>query len=107
MIDLEIINRKAKHDYFVDEVFEAGIVLTGTEIKSIRQGNCNIKDCYGNRAFMIIGQKLFLVTHYQEAEFEPPKSIIETGEDRSFAFDVYSTDDLASELGKTHMLRWS
>ena len=47
MIALEIITRKAKHDYFVDEVFEAGIVLTGTEIKSIRQGNCNIQDSSG------------------------------------------------------------
>ena len=44
---MEIINRKAYHDYFIDEVYEAGIVLTGTEIKSIRNGNCNIKDCYG------------------------------------------------------------
>ena len=44
---MEILNRKVYHDYFIDEVYKAGIVLTGTEIKSIRQGNCNIKDCYG------------------------------------------------------------
>lgn len=44
---MEILNRKVYHDYFIDDVYEAGIVLTGTEIKSIRQGNCNIKDCYG------------------------------------------------------------
>ena len=44
---MEILNRKVYHDYFIEEVYEAGIVLTGTEIKSIRQGNCNIKDCYG------------------------------------------------------------
>lgn len=44
---MEILNRKAYHDYFIDEIYEAGIVLTGTEIKSIRAGNCNIKDCYG------------------------------------------------------------
>ncbi len=44
---MEIINRKAKFDYFVEEEYEAGIVLTGTEIKSIRSGNCNLKDCYG------------------------------------------------------------
>ena len=43
---MEILNRKAHHDYFIDDVYEAGIVLTGTEIKSIRNGNCNIKDCY-------------------------------------------------------------
>lgn len=44
---MEIVNKKAYHDYFVEDVYEAGIVLTGTEIKSIRNGNCNIKDCYG------------------------------------------------------------
>lgn len=44
---MEIFNRKARHDYFIEEEYEAGIVLTGTEIKSIRNGNCNIKDCYG------------------------------------------------------------
>ena len=46
-LNMEILNRKAKHDYFIEEIYEAGIVLTGTEIKSIRNGNCNIKDCYG------------------------------------------------------------
>lgn len=44
---MEIINRKAKFDYFIEEEYEAGIVLTGTEIKSIRNGHCNIKDSYG------------------------------------------------------------
>ena len=44
---MEILNRKAKHDYFIEETYEAGIVLTGTEIKSVRAGSCNIKDSYG------------------------------------------------------------
>jgi len=39
-------NKKAFHDYFVDDSFEAGIELTGTEIKSIRLGNVNLKDSY-------------------------------------------------------------
>ncbi|MCL2437391.1 MAG: SsrA-binding protein SmpB [Clostridiales bacterium] len=39
-------NKKARHDYFIEEVYEAGIVLTGTEIKSIRQGKANIKESY-------------------------------------------------------------
>ncbi len=39
-------NRKARHDYFVEEAFEAGIELRGTEVKSIRLGKCNLKDCY-------------------------------------------------------------
>lgn len=39
-------NRKARHDYFVLETFEAGIVLTGTEIKSIRESRLNLKEAY-------------------------------------------------------------
>lgn len=44
---MEIINRRARHDYFIEDRYEAGIELTGTEIKSIRDGKANIKDCYG------------------------------------------------------------
>lgn len=44
---MEIINRKAKYDYFIEDTYEAGIVLKGTEIKSVRNGSCNIKDSYG------------------------------------------------------------
>lgn len=39
-------NRKARHDYFIDETYEAGIVLTGTEIKSARVGRVNLRDSY-------------------------------------------------------------
>jgi len=39
-------NRKASHDYYIEETYEAGIVLTGTEIKSIRQGKANINDAF-------------------------------------------------------------
>lgn len=39
-------NKKARHDYFIEEVYECGIVLTGTEIKSIRGGKCSIKESY-------------------------------------------------------------
>ena len=43
---VEINNRKAKFDYHIFDTYEAGIVLKGTEIKSIRLGNCNLKDSY-------------------------------------------------------------
>ena len=39
-------NRKARHDYFVIETYEAGIELFGTEVKSLRAGTCNLKDSY-------------------------------------------------------------
>lgn len=54
---MEIINRKAKFDYEVIDTYEAGIVLTGTEIKSIRNGNANINDSYAvvrnNEVFLL------------------------------------------------------
>ena len=40
------VNRKASHDYFIEERYEAGIELCGTEVKSIRQGTLNLKDSY-------------------------------------------------------------
>ena len=43
---MEIVNRKALHDYFVKDSFEVGIELKGTEIKSIRNGSANINDSY-------------------------------------------------------------
>ena len=57
---MEIINRKARYDYFIEEEYEAGIALTGTEIKSIRNGNCNIKDCYG----IVKNGEIFLLNMY-------------------------------------------
>ena len=41
-----VFNRKASHEYFLEERFEAGLVLQGTEIKSIRQGHVQIRDAY-------------------------------------------------------------
>ncbi len=41
------VNRAASHNYFLSDKFEAGIVLTGTEVKSIRAGRANLKDAYG------------------------------------------------------------
>ena len=40
------LNRRARHDFTIDETFEAGIVLTGTEIKSLRAGKANLSDAY-------------------------------------------------------------
>lgn len=41
-------NKKARHDYFIDEVYECGIELKGTEVKSIRQGRINLKEGYAS-----------------------------------------------------------
>lgn len=40
------VNRKARHDYFIEDTYEAGIALYGTEVKSVRAGQVNLKDSY-------------------------------------------------------------
>lgn len=49
-------NRKAYHDYFIEETYQAGIELVGTEVKSLRAGHCNLKDSYveisGSQAYV-------------------------------------------------------
>jgi len=49
-------NRKAYHEYFIEETFQAGIALSGTEVKSMRAGRCNLKESFirieGNSAFI-------------------------------------------------------
>ena len=57
---MEILNRKARYDYVIEDEYEAGIVLTGTEIKSIRLGKANIKDSYA----IIRNEEIYLLnTH--------------------------------------------
>ena len=57
---MEILNRKARYDYVIEEEYEAGIVLTGTEIKSIRMGKVNLKDSYA----IIRNEEIYLLnTH--------------------------------------------
>ena len=54
---MEIVNKKARFDYFVESEIEAGIVLKGTEIKSLRKGSADLKDTYvrikNNEAYII------------------------------------------------------
>lgn len=63
---MEINNKKAYHDYFILETYEAGIVLQGTEIKSIRVNGANIKDSYA----IVKNNEVFLlnmhISHYEQ-----------------------------------------
>ena len=45
-IDLVVDNRKARHDFFIEEVYEAGLALLGTEVKSLRAHRANLRDSY-------------------------------------------------------------
>lgn len=63
---MEILNRQARHNYFIEEEFECGIVLKGTEIKSIRAGKCNLKDSYSivrNNELYVLNM---FISHYKE-----------------------------------------
>ena len=62
---MEAINRKARYDYEIIDEFETGIVLTGTEVKSIRNGKVNLKDSY---AIIRNGEVYLLNTHISKYE---------------------------------------
>ena len=54
-------NKKAYHDYFIEETFEAGIALAGTEVKSLRMGKCSIKEAFirvENRELFVYGMHI-------------------------------------------------
>lgn len=57
MIKVIANNRKAYHDFFIEDKYEAGIELVGSEVKSIRQGNINLKDSFA----LIRGKEIFLL----------------------------------------------
>jgi SsrA-binding protein len=59
-------NRKARHNYTIEETLEAGLVLVGTEVKSLREGRANLQDSYGK----FKGGELYLVNaHISEYTF--------------------------------------
>lgn len=74
-------NRKARHDYFIDDEYEAGMVLVGTEVKSLRIGRVNLKDSYAKikngEVFvhqMHIGQYPF--AHYDNHDPLRPRKLL-------------------------------
>lgn len=67
-------NKKACHDYFIEEVYEAGIVLTGTEIKSVRGGKVSIKESYAkieNGEMIIYGMNISPYEHGNRFNTDP------------------------------------
>ena len=67
-------NKKARHDYFIEEVYEAGIVLTGTEIKSVRGGKVSIKESYAkieNGEMIIYGMNISPYEHGNRFNTDP------------------------------------
>jgi SsrA-binding protein len=54
------VNRRARHDYFIEETYEAGLVLRGSEVKSLREGKANLKDSH---ARILKGEAFLLNAH--------------------------------------------
>ncbi|MEK6572409.1 MAG: SsrA-binding protein SmpB [Bacteroidota bacterium] len=70
-------NRKARHDYEILDTYEAGIVLTGTEVKSLRQGNANLSDSYAvmkNGELWLIGMHISPYSQGSYANVDPLRS---------------------------------
>ena len=63
------VNRRARFEYTIEETYEAGLVLTGGEVKSLRDGRANLKDSYGRvnkgEAFLVNTQ----ISHYEPAHY--------------------------------------
>ena len=93
-------NKKAFHDYFIEETFEAGIVLAGTEVKSLRLGKCSVKEAY----IMIEGHEMFVygmnISPYEKGNIfnkdplRPRKLLLHKAE-------IYKLAGKASEKGFT------
>ena len=64
--DNVVVNRKARHEYFIEETVEAGLVLTGSEVKSLRDGRCNLVD-----SFARISRGEAFVTNVHISPYDP------------------------------------
>ena len=65
-IKVVAVNRKARHDYFIEDTLECGIALKGTEVKSVRKGSLNLKDGYAmvkNGQLQLIGVHISPYVH--------------------------------------------
>lgn len=93
-------NKKARHDFFIEDTYEAGIVLTGTEIKSVRQGKVNIKESY---AKVKDGQVNILGMHISPYEQGNIFNVDPLRERRLLLHkkEIRKIDSLISKKGKT------
>ena len=90
------LNRKAYHDYHIEDSIEAGLVLTGTEIKSIRQGRVNIRDAYARPE----GSELWLVNAHIDPYREGGRYNHEPTRPRKLLLHKNETAGLNSEVAR-------
>lgn len=93
-------NKKARHDYFLEDQFEAGISLAGTEVKSLRAGNVNFRDSYAllrNEEVFIIG---LYISPYEKGNYNN----VDPERDRKLLLHKYEIRKL---IGKTEQKGYS
>lgn len=69
-------NKKARFEYFIEDTFEAGLVLVGTEVKSLREGRASLKDSYGqikNGEVFLVGAHITPYSHGTHTNHEPER----------------------------------
>jgi SsrA-binding protein len=70
------VNKKAKRDYFIEDTYEAGIVLVGTEVKSLREGKVELKDSYArvkDGEVFLVGTHISPYSHGTHANHDPER----------------------------------
>jgi len=77
--DVKVVttNRKARHDFFIEETYEAGISLVGTEVKAIREGRVNLKDSYAlikDEEALLVGCHISPYSHGNIMNHEPERT---------------------------------
>lgn len=93
---IEIKNRKAYFDYFIESEIEAGIVLTGTEIKSIRKGSANLKDTYAR----IKNDEVFILNMYIAPYEEGNRYNVPERRERKLLLNKHEISKLKSQVIK-------
>jgi SsrA-binding protein len=88
------VNRKARHDYFIDDTFEAGLVLLGTEIKSIRAGRVNLRDSYAQ----VRNGEVWLINAHIAAYEQAGRESHEPRRTRKLLLHRYQINRLAQKL---------
>lgn len=93
---IEIKNKKAYFDYFIEKELECGIVLTGTEIKSIRKGSTNLKDTYAR----IKNDEVFIINMYVAPYEEGNRYNVPERRERKLLLKKHEILKLKSEVFK-------
>ena len=91
------VNKQAKFEYFVEETFEAGIVLEGSEVKSLRMGNCSLQDSF---CFVRDGEAMLKNMHIAFYEKSAAFSTRDTRRDRKLLLNKYEINKIVGKINE-------